>query len=102
MVVVVVHRHPDVVQHARRPQQFPLLRVAFVQAHARQLVEHAERERRHVLRVGAVHAVARREVLHRGAAHVLEQRGHVGVSWVAKRVAQPAEGRGAGPLFLDR
>ena len=51
VVVVVVDRHADVVQHARRPQQLALARVAVVQAQARELVEHAERERRDVLGV---------------------------------------------------
>ena len=48
MVVVIVDRHADVVQHARRPQQFPLERVALVQAESSELVEHRQRERRDV------------------------------------------------------
>ena len=74
VVVVVVDRHPDVVQHARRPQQLALARLARVQPHARELVEHTQRQRRDVARVRDVHVVARREVQHRGPAHVLEQR----------------------------
>ncbi len=41
VVVVVVDRHADVVQHARRPQQLALARVAVVQAEPGELVEHA-------------------------------------------------------------
>ena len=44
VVVVVVDRHADVVQHRRRPQQLALERVAGVQAGRRQLVEELERE----------------------------------------------------------
>ncbi len=74
VMVVVVDRHPDVVQHARRPQQLALPVVALVQAQRGELVEHPQCQRRHVAGVVCVHVVARRQVQHRGASHVLEQR----------------------------
>ena len=74
MVVVVVDRHADVVEHARRPQQFPLTGVAGVQAEASELVEHAERERGHVAGVLAVGPVLGGHVEDALPAHVGEQR----------------------------
>ena len=74
VVVVVVDRHADVVQHAGRPQQFPLAGVALVQAERGQLVEHAQRQRRHVLGVGRVDGVLAGEVEHARVADVLEHR----------------------------
>ena len=73
-MVVVVDRHADVVQHARGPQKLALAALAAVQAEACQLVEHAQRERRHVARVGGIGLVVGGQVEHARAPHVLEQR----------------------------
>ncbi len=74
VVVVVVDRHPDVVQHARRPQQLALDRVAVVEPQLGELVEHPQRQLRHMPGVLRVDPVLRGEVQHAGAADVLEQR----------------------------
>ena len=74
VVVVVVDRHADVVQHARAPQELALPAVAGVQAGRGELVEERQGEPRDVLGVGRVDVVARGEVEDRGAAHVVEQR----------------------------
>ena len=73
-MVVVVNGHADVVQHARGPQQFALARVARVQPERGELVEHRERELGDMPGVRDVHAVARGEVEHARAPHVLDQR----------------------------
>ena len=57
VVVVVVDRHPDVVQHARRPQQLALAGIAVVQPLGGELVEQPEGEGGDVVRVRAVDAV---------------------------------------------
>ena len=76
MVIVVVDRHADVVQHRGGPQQLALARLALVQAERGQLVEHAQCERRDVLGVRHIHAVLGGDVHDAGAPHVLEQRRH--------------------------
>ena len=76
-MVVVVDRHPDVVQQRRRPEQLALDAVARVEPRGGELVEELEREVRDVRDVGVVvgaHPVLRGEVDDRRAAHVVEQR----------------------------
>ena len=81
VVVVVVDRDADVVQHRGRPQQLALLRVAAVQAGRGERVPHLEREPGDVLGVREVGVVLGGEVAHgrRGgrrstSARVAEQR----------------------------
>jgi hypothetical protein len=81
VVVVVVHRHPDVVEHAGGPQQLALVRVARMQPGRGQVVEEPERQRRDMVRVGLVDLVERGEVQDARLAHVGQER----------RVAQAAQ-----------
>ena len=73
-MIVVVHRHADVVEHARRPQQLALDRIAIVQSRLGQLVEEPQRQPPDVFDVLGVDREPRREVDHAGKAHVVEQR----------------------------
>ena len=73
VVVVVVDRHPDVVQHARGPQQLALEGIPVVQARRRELVEEPEGERGDVVGVRPVDAVLAGEVQHGVAADVVEE-----------------------------
>ncbi len=73
MVVVVVDRDPDVVQHAPGPQQLALLGAQRVQPGLGELVEHLQGEVRDVLNVGVVGAKTPGQVQHRLAPHVADQ-----------------------------
>ena len=73
VVVLVVDRGADVVEHAGGPEQLALGVTEVVQASRREAVEHAERQRRHAADVLGLAVEAVGEVLHRLAAHVLEQ-----------------------------
>ena len=73
-MVVVVDGHADVVQHARRPQQFALDPLAIVQSEARELVEHRQGERGDMVGVGRVGSILRGQVQHARATDVGEQR----------------------------
>jgi hypothetical protein len=73
VVVVVVDRGPDVVQHAGRPEQLPLGVAQIVQPGGGEPLEHGEREGRHPAHVVRVGVEPVGQVLDRRAAHVLEQ-----------------------------
>ena len=74
VVVVVVDRHADVVQHACARKQLAVLVAEASITSARQPVVDLERQRRHVAHVRRGRAETAREVLHRLAAHVLDER----------------------------
>src|SRR4051812_5961601 len=74
VMVVVVDRGPDVVQHAGRPQELAVVGIRLGDPGRREAVEDLERQARHVPRVAQVLLVAVGEVHHRRPAHVWEER----------------------------
>ena len=74
VVVVVGDRHPDVVEHRRRPQQLALVAAGREQAALHERVEHLQRQAGDVLDMIEVGLVLDGQVLDRRPAHVVKQR----------------------------
>jgi len=74
VVIVVVDRHADIVEHGRGPEQLPFFGLARVNAGSLQRIPDTQSEMGHVLLVHEVVVVLRREIADAGFAHVGDKR----------------------------